>query len=207
MSRLVVVNFLTLDGVMQAPGHADEDRRGGFEHGGWQGVYGDQVMGEYMGRGVAGGGSMLFGRRTYEKMAAVWPHAPADNPFTDVMNNRQKYVCSTTLEAPLEWRNSTLLQGDAAESVAGLKDQEERDIVILGSGELIRSLMPHGLIDEYVLPIHPVVMGTGIRMFDGAYAELELVDSVPTTTGVIITRYVPAGTSAPRPAASGSSPR
>jgi dihydrofolate reductase len=194
MSRLVVVNFLTLDGVMQAPGHADEDRRGGFEHGGWQGRYGDQVMGEYMGRGVAAaaGGSMLFGRRTYEKMAAVWPHAPADNPFTDVMNNRRKYVCSTTLDEPLEWNSSNLLKGDAAESVAKLKARDEGDIVILGSGELIRSLMPHGLIDEYVLPIHPVVMGTGIRMFDGVYAELELVESIQTTTGVIITRYAPA---------------
>lgn len=194
MSRLTVVNFLTLDGVMQAPGHADEDRRGGFEHGGWQGRYGDQVMGEYMGRDIAAaaGGSMLFGRRTYEKMAAVWPHAPADNPFTDVMNKRRKYVCSTTLSEPLEWNNSTLLKGDAAVSVAKLKARDDGDIVILGSGELIRSLMPHRLIDEYVLPIHPVVMGTGIRMFDGAYAELELVESVPTTTGVIITRYAPA---------------
>jgi dihydrofolate reductase len=194
MSRLTVVNFLTLDGVMQAPGHADEDRRGGFEHGGWQGRYGDQVMGEYMGRDIAAGagGSMLFGRRTYEKMAAAWSHAPADNPFTDVMNNRRKYVCSATLDEPLEWNNSILLKGDAAESVARLKAQDEGDIVILGSGELIRSLMPHGLIDEYVLPIHPVVMGTGIRMFDGVYAELELVESVTTTTGVIITRYAPA---------------
>jgi dihydrofolate reductase len=192
MSRLVVVNFLTLDGVMQAPGHADEDRRGGFEHGGWQGRYGDQVMGEYMARDAPGDGSLLFGRRTYEKMAAVWPQAPADNPFTDKMNNSRKYVCSTTLEEPLEWNRSTLLKGDAAESVARLKAQDEGTIVILGSGELIRSLMPHGLIDEYVLPIHPVVMGSGIRMFGGAYAELELVESVQTTTGVIITRYAPA---------------
>jgi len=191
MSRLTVVNFLTLDGVMQAPGHADEDRRGGFEHGGWQGRYGDRVMGEYMGKGAAGDGSLLFGRRTYEKMAAVWPHAPADNPFTDKMNNSRKYVCSTTLDEPLEWSNSNLLKGDAAESVARLKAQDDPDIVILGSGELIRSLMPHGLIDEYVLAIHPVVMGTGIRMFDGVYAELELVESVQTTTGVIITRYAP----------------
>jgi dihydrofolate reductase len=205
VSPLTVVNFLTLDGVMQAPGHADEDRRGGFEHGGWQGRYGDPVMAEYMGRGASAGGALLFGRRTYEKMAAVWPHAPADNPFTDIMNNRRKYVCSTTLAEPLEWNNSTLLAGDAAESVAGLKEREEA-ITILGSGELIRSLMPHALIDAYVLAIHPLVMGTGVRMFGGAYAELELVESLPTTTGVIITRYAPAGTTAPRPGASGSSP-
>lgn len=194
MSKLSVVNFLTLDGVMQAPGHADEDRRGGFEHGGWQGQYGDEVMGAYMAEGISGNGCLLFGRSTYEKMAAVWPHMPADNPFTDVMNNRRKYVASRTLEAPLEWANSTLLEGDAAESVARLKEQDGPDITILGSGELIRSLMPHGLIDEYVLPIHPLVMGTGRRMFadGGAFTRLRLVDATTTTTGVIITRYQPA---------------
>jgi dihydrofolate reductase len=194
MSRLSVVNFLTLDGVMQAPGHAEEDRRGGFEHGGWQGRYGDEVMGAYMGARISGEGCLLFGRRTYEKMAAVWPHQPPDNPFTDVMNNRRKYVASRTLEAPLEWTNSTLLEGEAADSVARLKAEDGPDITILGSGELIQSLMPHGLIDEYLLPIHPLVLGTGRRMFPdgGASARLRLVDATTTTTGVIIARYEPA---------------
>jgi dihydrofolate reductase len=194
MSRLIVTNFLTLDGVMQAPGHADEDRRGGFGHGGWQRQYNDEVMGAVMAKGMATGGSMLFGRRTYEQFAALWPNMPADNPFADVLNNRQKYVASTTLQAPLEWRNSALLEGDVAEAVVRLKEQPGNDIVILGSGELIQSLMPHGLIDAYVLPIHPLILGSGHRLFpdDGAFAALRLVDATPTTTGVVIATYEPA---------------
>ncbi len=135
MSRLVVTNNVTLDGVMQSPADPGEDRRGGFEHGGWAPPYVDSVMGEKMGEGIATGGSMLFGRRTYEKMAAFWPHQPEDNVFAAVLNQREKYVASTTLADPLPWRNSTLLQGDAVEAVAGLKEQPGGDIVILGSGE------------------------------------------------------------------------
>jgi dihydrofolate reductase len=193
MSRLVVTNFLTLDGVMQSPAHPDEDRRGGFEHGGWQSSYNDEVMGGAMAEGIASGGSMLLGRRTYEHFASVWPHMPDDNPFAQVLNNRQKYVASTTLAEPLEWQNSTLLEGDVLEAVAKLKQEPGKDIVILGSGELIRSLMPHGLIDRYVLPIHPLVMGSGITMFGGgSYAPLRLVDAKTTTTGVVIATYEPA---------------
>ena len=187
-----VVNHVTLDGVMQAPGHPDEDRRGGFEHGGWAPPYADPVMGEKMGEGIAAGGSMLFGRRTYEKMAAFWPHQPDDNVFADVLNNRDKYVASTTLEDPLAWRNSTLLEGDAVEAVARLKEQPGGDIVILGSGELVRSLLPHGLIDSIVLSIHPLLLGSGRRLFDGAFAKLRLVDATPTSTGVLIATYEPA---------------
>ena len=194
MSRLVVTNLLTLDGVMQSPGHPDEDRRGGFEHGGWAPPYADQVMGEVMGQGMAQGGSLLFGRRTYEKMEAAWADGPADSPFTAVLNERRKYVASTTLEEPLGWQNSTLLRGDAAAAIAELKQQPGKDIVILGSGELVRALMPHGLIDEYVLSIHPVILGSGLRLFGdrGVFAPLRLVEAKPTTTGVVIARYQPA---------------
>ncbi|MEA2468159.1 MAG: hypothetical protein QOJ57_2285 [Thermoleophilaceae bacterium] len=193
MRRLVVTNNVTLDGVMQAPGHPDEDRRGGFEHGGWAAPYFDDVMGRFMGERISKGGSMLFGRFTYEKMKAAWADGPEDSPFTAVLNERQKYVASTTLEAPLAWQNSTLLEGDVAEAVAGLKEQPGGNIAVLGSGELVRTLMRHDLVDEWVLSIHPLVLGSGCRLFaDGAaFAKLELVDSVPTTTGVIIATYQP----------------
>ena len=193
MSRLVVTNNVSLDGVMQSPASPDEDRRDGFEHGGWAPPYVDSVMGEKMGEGIATGGSMLFGRRTYEKMAAFWPNQPEGNLFADVLNNRQKHVASTTLENPLPWRNSTVLEGDVPEAVARLKQQPGGDIAILGSGELIRSLLPHGLIDAFVLSIHPLLLGRGRRLFadDGPYAELKLIDATPTTTGVLIATYEP----------------
>jgi dihydrofolate reductase len=191
MSRLRVVNNVTLDGVMQSPGHPDEDRRGGFEHGGWAAPYFDDVMLRRMSTGMDKGGSLLFGRRTYEKMEAGWRDGPEDSPFTAVMNERQKYVASRTLAGPLDWQNSTLLEGDAAEAVAALKQQSGGDTVILGSGELVRSLMPHELIDEIVLSIHPLVLGSGLRLFAdaGPFRAFTLVDSVTTTTGVIIATY------------------
>jgi dihydrofolate reductase len=143
--------------------------------------------------GIAKGGSLLLGRRTYEDFAAFWPNQTDDNPFTVVMNNFQKYVASRTLEEPLEWSNSTLLKGDAVEAVGRLKEQQGEDLVVLGSGELVQSLMRRGLIDEYVLLIDPLVLGSGRRLFPdgGASATLRLVDSVTTTTGVIIATYQP----------------
>jgi dihydrofolate reductase len=194
MSRLVVTNSLSLDGVMQAPARADEDRRGGFERGGWATPYFDVVMGEVMSGRIAPGGSLLLGRRTYEQMATVWPHMPEDNPFTKVMNERRKHVASRTLEGPLGWTNATLLEGDTLEAVVRLKREAEGDIGILGSGELIQSLLPHGLIDSFVLSIHPLLLGSGRRLFadDGQFAALKLVDATPTTTGVLIATYEPA---------------
>jgi dihydrofolate reductase len=195
VSKVVVTNHLTLDGVMQAPGHPDEDRRGGFEHGGWQPPYADSVMASAMAEGIAKGGALLFGRRTYEKFAAVWPNQPEDKPYTAVLNNRQKYVASTTLKEPLPWTNSTLLKGDAAEAVASLRGQPGMmDLVVLGSGGLVQSLMRRNLIDEYVLTIHPLVLGSGRRLFPdgGESAALRLVDSKATTTGVVIATYEPA---------------
>jgi dihydrofolate reductase len=190
MSKLVVVNNVTLDGVMQAPGRSDEDPRGGFTHGGWAIPYNDAVMGQAMGEGMAQSGSLLFGRRTYEDFYSVWPNR-TDNPFTPVLNNAQKYVVSTTLAEPLPWSNSTLISGDVAGTVAQLKSQPGKDIVILGSGELIKSLTQHRLIDQFTLLIHPLVLGTGRRLFpDGIpYAALQLANSVTTTTGVIIATY------------------
>jgi dihydrofolate reductase len=183
---------VTLDGVMQSPGGRDEDTRGGFEHGGWAHPYADEVTMRESGAGKSEGGAMIFGRRTYEQFFSFWPHQ-GDNPFTRALNDSQKYVVSNTLEEPLPWQNSTLLPGDPVETVASLKESVDADAVILGSGELLRALIPAGLIDSYTLLIHPLVLGQGQRLFDvDAFAELQLVRSVPTTTGVIIARYEPA---------------
>jgi dihydrofolate reductase len=190
MRRIVVTNNLTLDGVMQAPGRADEDTRGGFRHGGWARAYNDAVKGQAMAKGMAQGGELLFGRRTYDDFFKVWP-GRQDNPFTAVLDNTVKYVASTTLKEPLPWKNSVLLSGDAPANVSRLKQTTGKDLVILGSGDLVRSLMSQNLIDEYVLMIHPLVLGEGIRMFPngGVFATLKLVKSVPTTAGVIIATY------------------
>jgi dihydrofolate reductase len=193
VGKIVVFEIVSLDGVMQAPGRPDEDRRGGFEHGGWATRYADPVMGRVAGESMATTGGLLFGRRTYEDLYSVWPNR-TDNPFTEVLNNMQKYVASTTLREPLPWKNSTLLQGDVAAAVTKLKDQLAKDLVILGSGELVKSLMPRNLIDTYVLQIHPLVLGSGRRLFDdgGSFAALRLVDSKVTGTGVVIATYQPA---------------
>jgi dihydrofolate reductase len=198
MTRVVVNNSLTLDGVMQAPGRPDEDLRGGFEHGGWAQPYFDEVMATVAAEGIAKGGALLFGRRTYEDFASFWPKQSEDSPFTAVLNNFQKYVASTTLEEPLSWSNSTLLEGDAAEAVAGLKERPGKDLVVLGSGELVRSLMRRNLVDEYVLLIHPLILGSGRRLFadGGSFAALRLVDTKTTTTGVVIATYQPAESTA-----------
>jgi dihydrofolate reductase len=193
MGRVVVTNNLTLDGVMQAPGRADEDVRGGFDRGGWALPYNDPVLGRIMGEGMAGTGALLLGRRTYEDFASFWPQQK-DNPFTEVLDSVSKYVASTTLSEPLPWKNSTLLEGDAADAVADLKQHLDTDLVVLGSGELIQSLRRRNLVDEYVLIIHPLVLGSGRRLFpdDTSSADLRLVNSVTTTTGVIVATYQPA---------------
>jgi dihydrofolate reductase len=193
MARIVVFNSVTLDGVMQAPGRPDEDRRGEFEHGGWGQPYAESVFAVIADR-IARPGPLLLGRSTYEDFAAVWPHMPDDVPYTSVINKCRKYVASTTLREPLEWNNSTLLTGDLATAVAKLKEQENEDITVLGSGELIQSLMRAGLLDEYVLLIHPLVLGSGRHHFPAGSptTAFELVESVATTTGVIIATYRPA---------------
>jgi dihydrofolate reductase len=191
MSKVIVNLSLTLDGVIQAPERPDEDLRGGFAHGGWAMPYFDPAMGSAVAAEIATAPpALLLGRRTYEDFYAVWPHR-TDSPFSEILNNLQKYVASTTLAEPLPWRNSTLLGGDAAVAVAALKQQSDRDFVVLGSGELIQSLMRHNLIDEYVLSIHPLVLGSGRRLFpDGSpCATFQLVDTKTTATGVVMATY------------------
>lgn len=192
MSKIVAFTSITLDGVVQAPGDPDEDRRDGFELGGWAAPYADEVVGEVAAEGIAAGGPILLGRRTYEQFYSYWPHQ-SDNPYTEVLNNSQKYVASRTLREPLPWQNSTLLSGEAEETVGRLREEASKDVVVLGSADLLRSLIGSGLVDTYILLIHPLVLGSGHRLFpDGHHARLELVDSVPTTTGVLIATYRPA---------------
>jgi dihydrofolate reductase len=190
MAKITVINHLTLDGVMQAPGRPDEDTRGGFEHGGWAAANNDEVMGRTLGEHMTGG-PLLLGRRTYEDFYGFWPKQ-TDSPFREALDSVEKHVASTTLSEPLPWINSTLLEGELPDAVARLKELSDRDIAVLGSGELIRSLLPHDLLDEYVLLIHPLVLGTGRRLFpDDGYGlgALRLLDSVTTTTGVVIATY------------------
>jgi dihydrofolate reductase len=194
MSRIVVFNNVTLDGVMQAPGRYDEDLRDGFQYGGWAAPYTDPDLGRAIGESMAQSGALLLGRRTYEDFYSVWPNR-TDNPFTEVLNNAQKYVASTTLKEPLVWRNSTLLKGNVPEAIARLKAQPGKDIVVLGSGELLQTLVKHNLVDQYTLLIHPLVLGSGHHLFadGGPFIALRLVDCKTTTTGVVIATYQPQG--------------
>jgi dihydrofolate reductase len=188
--KIVTFTSVSLDGVMQAPGRPDEDTRGGFQHGGWAAPYSDEAMGKAASESMGETGGLLFGRRTYEDFYKIWPNA-TDNPFTEVLNNSPKYVVSRSLKEPLPWQNSTLLRGDATYSVPKLKAQPGKDLVILGSGELIRALVRRELIDRFVLLIHPLVLGSGRHLFadDGALAKLRLVDTTTTPKGVVIATY------------------
>lgn len=193
MGKIIVITNLTLDGVMQAPGHSDEDLRGGFEHGGWAAPFGAMQQPE-AGAAFANMGALLFGRTTYERFYAFWPNQ-TDNPFTAFLNNIPKYVISTTLETPLPWSHSTLIEGrDAAKTLEKLKAAQDKDFVVFGSGVLVQSLMRWSLVDEYVLLIHPLVLGSGRRLFpsDGAFAALTLHDAKTTANGVIVATYKPA---------------
>jgi dihydrofolate reductase len=193
MRMLRVIEFLSLDGVMQAPGAADEDTEGDFQHGGWQRPYFDDVLGATAALGMAETDAYLFGRKTYEKMAAYWPTAPEDDPYGTHMNSTPKYVASRTLQ-DVEWQNSTLITGDVAEEVAGLKQQPGKNIAVLGSGDLVQTLLEHDLVDEFFLAVYPLVLGSGKRLFceyDQA-RKLRLVDSKPTSTSGVILTYRPA---------------
>jgi dihydrofolate reductase len=190
MGKVIVMNNVTLDGVMQGPGSADEDTRGGFAHGGWAVPHADesavQAMGERMGHAHA----FLFGRRTYEQLLSSWN--VLGGPFQEALNNTSKYVASSNPAARLEWPNSTLLSGDIPSAVTELKATAGPNFVIMGSGVLTRSLMAANLIDEYLLIIHPLVLGTGQRLFaDGTHATLRLVQASTTATGTLIALYQP----------------
>ena len=174
--------------MIQAPGGADEDVRGGFSHGGWAAPYSSDGMNRLLG-GESDGTpeAMLFGRRTYEQFFDFWPKQAA-NPYTEHMNRVRKYVVSHTLSEPLPWQNSTLISGDAAKEIAVRK--QDTNLILMGSGALIRSLLPSGVIDEYKLLIHPIVLGTGQRLFDaGTEATLHLERAEATTTGIVIHHY------------------
>ena len=196
MGRIVVMNHVTLDGVMQAPGRPEEDIRGGFTHGGWAQLSEtpDDSVGKAMGERMAAGGGLtgwLFGRRTYDDLLATWN--ARGGPFKDALNNTPKYVASTTLAEPLPWPDSTLLRGDVVDAVRALRADSGGVLAIMGSGVLIGSLMAADLIDEYLLMIHPLVLGTGRRLFPGGvHVSLRLTDSVTTATGVVIATYKPA---------------
>ena len=194
MSKVVVIKHLTLDGVMQGPARPDEDHRDGFEYGGWGAAAYDPAMQKVIGARMGSSWSLLVGRTTYEDFAKVWPNRPQPNPFTEALNNVEKFVASTTLTEPLPWQNSMLLKGDATDAVAKLKKDHDKTLVIFGSGVLVQSLMQRDLVDEYVLQIHPLVLGKGRRLFpDGSpLTNFSLVDSVTTGTGVINATYRPA---------------
>lgn len=195
MRKLIASTFVSLDGVMQAPGGPQEDPGGGFAFGGWTFPFWDDAMGRDM-RGFDGKDrELLLGRRTYEIFEAYWPYQAADNPIARNLNAARKHVASRTLPGPLGWNNSTLLRGDVATAVAALKAEPGQDLQIIGSGKLIQTLQAASLIDEYNVWTFPVVLGRGKRLFEaGAKAgALRLVSSQASTKGVVMSTYVPAG--------------
>lgn len=191
MGRISVFQSVSLDGVMQGPGRADEDTRHGFAHGGWAAGYQDEVSMQFAAEGMSGDGALLFGRRTYADMLGFWTTTPEPNPFTDVLTATPKFVVSRSPDTDVPYPHSRLLAGEATETVPALLHEVDEDLTIMGSGELVRSLHAAGLIDEYILQIHPLLLGTGTRLFGdgGDFRGLTLQRSLTTTTGVIIAQY------------------
>jgi len=195
MRKVIVEEFMSLDGVVQAPGGEDEDTTGGFEHGGWHMRYMDEPAQKRALEGIVEAGGFILGRRTYEIFAAYWPNAPKEeHVIAEPLNTKPKYVASRTLSDPLEWQNSTVLQGDVAQAVAALKREDGADLHIIGSTELVQTLLEHRLVDELRLMIDPVMLGGGKRIFrdDGWLRPLRLVDSEVTPTGAVLATYAPA---------------
>jgi dihydrofolate reductase len=193
--KLTMQTFLTLDGVLQAPGGPDEDTDRGFEHGGWSFAYGDEDFGASVVEWMSRGDAVLLGRKTYEIFASYWPlQTDPGNPVAGQLNSLPKYVASTTLTS-VDWNNSTLLGSDVVSEVAKLKERPGRELQVHGSGQLAQTLIDADLVDEYLLYYHPVYLGTGKKLFrDGAPARsLKLLDSRTTGAGVIISRYAPDG--------------
>jgi dihydrofolate reductase len=192
MRKVIVNEFMCLEGVVQAPGGDDEDTSGGFDHGGWHLRYFDDLSQKRVLESIVEAGGFLLGRRTYEIFAAYWPNAPEEEQvIAEPLNTKPKYVASTTLSDPLEWQNSTVLRGDVAEAVAALKQEDGADLHVIGSTELVQLLIDHELVDEFRLMIDPVVLGGGKRIFrnDGALKQVRLVDHQVTTTGAILATY------------------
>jgi dihydrofolate reductase len=190
MRKLMVTTFVSLDGVMQAPGGSDEDRDGGFEHGGWAVPHFDQRMIQLMTTLTSRAGALLIGRKTYDIFAATWPPAEADDPIGAKMNSMPKYVASRTLDIAL-WQNSTLLTGDVTEAVSRLKQGDGGEIQVHGSGELIQTLVEHDLVDEFHLLVFPVLIGSGKRLFAKGTipSRLKLLDTATSSTGVLASTY------------------
>ncbi len=193
MRKLIVSTFLTLDGVMQAPGGPGEDDSGGFAHGGWSVNYWDEQMGQVMGEAMSTPFDLVLGRKTYDIFAAHWPQA-TDDPGAKPLNDATKYVASRS-QPSLEWSNSVLIEGDAAEGIAALKKEDGPELQVHGSGNLIQTLLRHDLVDQYRMWLFPLVIGSGKRLFsDGTIpSALRLVDSKVSTTGVMIGTYESAG--------------
>jgi dihydrofolate reductase len=194
MRRLIVNTFLSVDGVMQAPGGPDEDREGGFEAGGWSVNYWDDMMGGIITEWTVGAGALLLGRKTYEIFAAHWPRVEGDDPVARTLNSVPKHVASRTLKE-VSWNNSALIKGDVGEAVAALKQEDGAEIQVHGSGDLAQTLIRHDLVDEFCLWTFPVVIGRGKRLFGGGAlpAALRLTDSRSSSTGVVINTYRRAG--------------
>jgi len=196
MPKVIVNEFLSLDGVAQAPGGADEDTSGGFEHGGWHMQYTeDETFQKWVMSGITEAGGFLLGRRTYEIFAAYWPNAPEEEQVVaEPLNTKPKHVASRTLAGPLEWQNSSVLEGELADAVAALKQEDGGDLLVIGSTVLVQALIEHDLVDEYRLMIDPITLGGGKSIFpdDGALRQLRLADHEVTSTGAILTTYVPA---------------
>jgi dihydrofolate reductase len=194
MGKLIVTEFMTLDGVAQAPGGPDEDRDSGFEHGGWQAPLLDEAAGAAMFEGASQMDALLLGRRTYDIFANYWPNAPEEIPFTALLNGVPKYVASHTLSEPLSWAGSSLLEGDFARSIQAVKDRHDETHVI-GSLDLLQSLLTAELVDVVNLWQHPVVLGTGKRVFDGGTvpSAMTLVNSVTYPSGMLQLTYEFAG--------------
>jgi dihydrofolate reductase len=194
MRKLMVTTFVSLDGVMQAPGGSDEDHDGGFKHGGWAAPHFDQQLIQLMTAVTGRAGALLLGRKTYDIFAAAWPRAAADDPIGSKLNSMPKYVASRTLDT-VSWQNSTLLTGDVTEAVSKLKEGAGGEIQVHGSGELIQTLVRHDLVDEFHLLVFPVLIGSGKRLFaQGTIpAGLKLVDTTTSSTGVLVGTYERAG--------------
>jgi len=188
MATIIATESVTLDGVMQAPGRADEDDRGGFRHGGWAGPYSSPEAMAIMGRQMGQSSGMLFGRRTYDDLVGHWLGTPDPNPFTDHLRATPKWVASRSDE-PLAHPNSTLLTGEAVDTVARLREEVDGQLTVLGSGVLVRTLLAAGLLDALVLLVHPLVLGAGTRLFDAGPHDLVAGPPEATSTGVTITRY------------------
>jgi dihydrofolate reductase len=192
MRKVIVQEFLALDGTAQAPGGPDEDVSGGFKHGGWQMQYLEDAGMDWVRKGIKDAGGFLLGRRTYEIFAGYWPKNPEAPPeIAEPLNTKPKHVASTTLTGPLEWQNSSILEGEVPGAVAALKEESGGDLLIMGSTELVQSLIQHGLVDQFRLVIDPLLVGGGKRIFpdDGELRPLRLVDHEVTSTGAMIAVY------------------